>query len=362
MATQIKFKRGTRANLDTLALGGDLITGEPIYITDEDRVAICTSTTTYETFAKESEVTTNTDHTTLTNLTWTSSGHTGTAGRIAGFDGVGAPTVFVYPTQPSDIGAEPANANIQEHIADTNIHIDSSSELGEAINESTHSLLLWNGLKALKVTFARLKTWIGSYFLKLDQSTPQTLTDSPIIDTLVAGQMCYVDSNKKLVAIPVYWDAVNNRMGINKASPIRTLDVVGDITATGTIRASGGGGVFSQVGCYTGANVIFIIGTTANESSAQVAIKNRNIDVIRIANDLNVGIGTIAPKSKLQVNGGIQFGDDTAAASADKEFAIRGRKGIRDGNIGFSVTEMCMQTDVNTWAWVEIVRNEWIIP
>ena len=100
MATQIKFKRGTRANLDTLASGGDLITGEPIYIIDEDRVAICTSTTTYETFAKESEVTTNTDHTTLTNLTWTSSGHTGTAGRIAGFDGVGAPAVFIYPTQP----------------------------------------------------------------------------------------------------------------------------------------------------------------------------------------------------------------------------------------------------------------------
>jgi len=56
MATQIKFKRGTRANLNTLAAGGDLITGEPIYITDEDRIAICTSDQTYETFAKVSEV------------------------------------------------------------------------------------------------------------------------------------------------------------------------------------------------------------------------------------------------------------------------------------------------------------------
>lgn len=55
MATQIKFKRGTRANLNTLAAGGDLIAGEPIYITDEDRIAICTSDQTYETFAKESE-------------------------------------------------------------------------------------------------------------------------------------------------------------------------------------------------------------------------------------------------------------------------------------------------------------------
>lgn len=55
MATQIKFKRGTRANLNTLATSGDLIAGEPIYITDEDRIAICTSDQTYETFAKESE-------------------------------------------------------------------------------------------------------------------------------------------------------------------------------------------------------------------------------------------------------------------------------------------------------------------
>ena len=31
-------------------------------------------------------------------------------------------------------------------------HVDSSSELGEDINETNHSLFLWNGLKALKVT------------------------------------------------------------------------------------------------------------------------------------------------------------------------------------------------------------------
>lgn len=61
MATQIKFKRGARANLNTLATSGDLITGEPIYITDEDRIAICTSDSTYETFVKESEVLANTN-------------------------------------------------------------------------------------------------------------------------------------------------------------------------------------------------------------------------------------------------------------------------------------------------------------
>ena len=58
----------------------------------------------------------------------------------------------------------------------------------------------------------------------------------------------------------------------------------------------------------------------------------------------------------------MQIGDDTSVASTNNEFVIRGRKGVRNGNIGFSVTEMCMPTDVNTWTWVEIVRNEWIIP
>lgn len=56
MATTIKFKRGTRANLDSLASSNSLEAGEPILITDEDRIAVCTSDSTYEEFAKVSEV------------------------------------------------------------------------------------------------------------------------------------------------------------------------------------------------------------------------------------------------------------------------------------------------------------------
>lgn len=56
MATTIKFKRGTRANLNSLATSNLLVAGEPILITDEDRIAICASDSTYEEFAKVSEV------------------------------------------------------------------------------------------------------------------------------------------------------------------------------------------------------------------------------------------------------------------------------------------------------------------
>ena len=75
----------------------------------------------------------------------------------------------------------------------------------------------------------------------------------------------------------------------------------------------------------------------------------------------NVGISTNTPKSKLQVNGGIQCGDDTAAASADKLGTRRRRTGVV-GNVGFYVSEECAKTGVDTYAWCEVFRNEWIIP
>ena len=49
-------------------------------------------------------------------------------------------------------------------------------------------------------------------------------------------------------------------------------------------------------------------------------------EIMRITNS-KVGIGTTDPKSKLQVAGGIQMADDTAAASADKVGTMRYRTG-----------------------------------
>ena len=112
MATQIKFKRGTRAKLDSLATAGYLITGEPIYITDEDRIAICTSNSTYETFAKESEV-----------------------------------------------------------IA------SATSEFSGTIDETNDKFTIWDNslLKWIRFSFTSMKTWLSTLYLKLDQTTPQTI-------------------------------------------------------------------------------------------------------------------------------------------------------------------------------------------
>ena len=52
----IQALRTTRANLDTQATAENLLQGEIYLITDENRFAVGLSATTYETYAKESEI------------------------------------------------------------------------------------------------------------------------------------------------------------------------------------------------------------------------------------------------------------------------------------------------------------------
>lgn len=68
----------------------------------------------------------------------------------------------------------------------------------------------------------------------------------------------------------------------------------------------------------------------------------------------NVGIGTTTPKSKLQVNGGVQIANDSGSASADKAGTLRYRS---DSNNSY--VEMCMQTGASSYAWVIIKQNSW---
>lgn len=56
MAISLKIKRGTRAQLTAAAGSGTLIAGEPYLVMDEGRFAIGLSGSSFETFAKQSEV------------------------------------------------------------------------------------------------------------------------------------------------------------------------------------------------------------------------------------------------------------------------------------------------------------------
>jgi len=86
--------------------------------------------------------------------------------------------------------------------------------------------------------------------------------------------------------------------------------------------------------------------------SNTVNLGNDSIKTTALHGD--VGIGTTSPKSKLQVDGGIQMANDTATASADKVGTLRYRA---DSN--HSYVEMCVQTGATTYAWVVIHQETW---
>lgn len=52
----IRFKRGTKAAIDSVASKGGLLSGEPLFITDENRIAIATSNSAYQGMVKQGEV------------------------------------------------------------------------------------------------------------------------------------------------------------------------------------------------------------------------------------------------------------------------------------------------------------------
>ena len=81
--------------------------------------------------------------------------------------------------------------------------------------------------------------------------------------------------------------------------------------------------------------------------------------IMSSASNAKVGIGVTLPKSKLQVAGGVQIGDDSDTASADKVGTFKYHFDNPAGIFDYSYVDMCMQTDTNTYEWVNIVTNRW---
>lgn len=55
MASTVKVRRGTRAQLNALAAANGLVQYEPLLITDEQRSGVATAVNAYATSAKEGE-------------------------------------------------------------------------------------------------------------------------------------------------------------------------------------------------------------------------------------------------------------------------------------------------------------------
>jgi len=113
-----------------------------------------------------------------------------------------------------------------------------------------------------------------------------------------------------------------------------------------------------QVSASSNRAVGRIVTVARGSASSDMAFVTESFGVraekMRIDQTGNVGIGTTDPKSKLDVDGGVKIGDDTDTASANKVGTLRYRT---SGNNSY--VDMCMQTGATTYAWINIVQNNW---
>ncbi len=121
-----------------------------------------------------------------------------------------------------------------------------------------------------------------------------------------------------------------------------------ETTSAGYTSATISGRIFTNAG--TGNSGGGILDFNTSPATAGSSPESR----IRINQLGDVGIGTTSPQSKLQVNGGVQLASDTASPSVDKAGTFRYRT---SGNNSY--VDMCMQTAATTYAWVNIVQNNW---
>ena len=69
--------------------------------------------------------------------------------------------------------------------------------------------------------------------LKLDQTTPQTLTESPIIDSLTTGRIPFASSTKTLQdSANLFWDSANDRLGLGTPTPSSMVDILAPAVAS----------------------------------------------------------------------------------------------------------------------------------
>ena len=95
----------------------------------------------------------------------------------------------------------------------------------------------------------------------------------------------------------------------------------------------------------------FITGT-GNSSSGTTKV------TITRGGDMGIGVSAGDIAAKLDVDGGIKVANDTDTASINKVGTLRYRY-LPDTPKSQSKVDMCMQTGLNTYAWVNIVTNTW---
>jgi len=140
----------------------------------------------------------------------------------------------------------------------------------------------------------------------------------------------------------------NGNVGIGTTTPGSKLEVNGSIDANG-----GDGYLINGYGWAIESSGVLTLGDW-DGSDFQTRIMDENSTEVFRVTDGKVGIGTTSPSAKLQVAGGVQIADDTDAASVNKVGTLKYR--VSGNN---SYVDMCMQTGATSYAWINIIQNNW---
>ena len=140
-------------------------------------------------------------------------------------------------------------------------------------------------------------------------------------------------------------------VGIGTTSPANRLEIVGPYTSTPlkVLRHGDYGNVINigRNGVSETANIGYPADSTINLSTS-------GSERMRITSAGDTGIGVTTPRAKLDVAGGVKVADDTDTAGANKVGTLRYRT---SGNNSY--VDMCMQTGASTYAWINVVQNNW---
>jgi hypothetical protein len=186
------------------------------------------------------------------------------------------------------------------------------------------------------------------------------------------GEVAFYAANDEKMRLDV-----SGNLGIGNEEPLDRLDVTGVVNSSNNIvsqstytvfsgrsnRASNDyGGLDKQ---YLKLNLVTPGASTTGEGSAHgvadLRFKLANnagntdmVDIMTLRHNGNVGIGVVVPGSKLDVAGGIKMANDSTTASVSNVGTQRYR--VSGDN---SYVDMCMQTGAATYAWINIVQNNW---
>jgi hypothetical protein len=181
------------------------------------------------------------------------------------------------------------------------------------------------------------------------------------IPNLTPGRLWIGSTGNTIESQTLFVDEANERLGIGTTSPGAKLEVEGTGSNTEpAFKVTESGDRIFEVGPDN--STTFLLGdldalgdeTYIKGNYSDIEIYSNGTLTAKFDSTNKVGIGPTIPRSKLHVDGAVQVSDDTDTASANKVGALRYRT---SGNNSY--VDMCMQTGASTYAWVNIVENNW---